>query len=217
MIHVVTGENKKLYARELDAQALARHQVFVEERKWEDLARADKRERDQFDTDRTIYFLAIDDERVVGGSRLVETEGPHMLSEVFPQLASVQGVPSSPDVYEWSRIWVARDRRASGGILHRLFAGILEFCLDEEIHSLTGVVEIWALPFFSELGWIVQPLGLPQLIANSWTLGVRLDVSQKPLQCIYDRRRIAGPVLVRRNLPRQLISARTEEGLRSSG
>lgn len=211
MIHVVTGENKELYARELDQQALARHQVFVEERKWTALAKDDKRERDQFDTDRTIYFLAIDGDRVVGGSRLVETTAPHLLSDVFPHLAAVRGVPRNLETYEWSRIWVARDRRASGGILHRLFAGILEFCLHEPIEALTGVVETWSLPFFSDLGWTVEPLGLPSLVNGSWTIGVKLEVSPEPLQRIYERRHVAGPMLVRRSLPVRLISARLED------
>ena len=41
-------------------------------------------ERDAYDNPATIYLLALDDGRVVGGQRLYPTLLPHMMSEVFP-------------------------------------------------------------------------------------------------------------------------------------
>src|ERR1041384_1478666 len=95
MIHVITGANRHRYAAELLAHFRLRHEIYVVERNWKDLARADGLERDQFDDVDATYILAIDDGQVIGGSRLVPTTRPHLLSEVFPYLASVRG-PSRP-------------------------------------------------------------------------------------------------------------------------
>jgi N-acyl-L-homoserine lactone synthetase len=48
------------------------------------LAKPDRLERDQFDNDDAIYLLAIDGRTVVGGSQLVPSTKPHLLSEVLP-------------------------------------------------------------------------------------------------------------------------------------
>ncbi len=91
MIHVVTRENRHLYTSRLEEYFRVRHEIYVEERKWEELRRPDGLERDQFDTDDATYLMAIDRDRVVGGVRLVPTDRPTLLSDVFPYLAEVRG------------------------------------------------------------------------------------------------------------------------------
>jgi acyl-homoserine lactone synthase len=100
MIHVVTSANRHLYEPELLMHFRLRHEVYVVERNWKELERADGLERDQFDNQDATYILAIDTGEVVGGSRLIPTTHPHLLSEVFPHLASVRGLPRAADTYE---------------------------------------------------------------------------------------------------------------------
>lgn len=109
-IHVVRAENKHLYVEEMERCYRLRHQIYVDERKWLDLARWDGREIDQFDTDDTIYLLAIDDAKIVGHMRMIPTDKPTLLSELFPQL-SLQGPIRRSDAYEMSRIFVVHERR----------------------------------------------------------------------------------------------------------
>src|ERR1044072_6552266 len=100
MIHVINSATRSLYRDELHDHFRIRHDIYVGERGWKALERADGLERDQFDTDDAIYLLGIDNGRVVGGSRLVPTTRPHLLSEVFPHLAAERGVRRDPGVFQ---------------------------------------------------------------------------------------------------------------------
>jgi acyl-homoserine lactone synthase len=200
MIHLVTSANRNLYAKEIEEHFRIRHEIYVGERGWKALARADGLERDQFDSDDATYILAIDDGRVVGGSRLVPTMVPHLLSEVFPHLAA-RGVPRDPSIFEWTRIFVVKERREgrnAGRTAGMVICGLLEFCLEEGIQALTAVLEAWWLPRFHDMGWTLRPLGLPELIDGSWTLAVEMPIDDGVLDATRAFHDIDAPVLIRR-------------------
>src|SRR5215218_7746679 len=101
-VHAVTARNRADYHRFVEQHYRIRHDIYVGERKWMDLERPDGREVDQFDTEQAVYLLAMEPGKgVVGGSRLVPTLEPHLMSDVFPELANVRGVPRAADIYEW--------------------------------------------------------------------------------------------------------------------
>jgi acyl-homoserine lactone synthase len=196
-IHVVNAKNSGNYATELVEHFRIRHEIYVGERRWMKLARPDGLERDQFDNADTTYLLALDETKVVGGTRLVPSVKPHLLSDVFPGLA-MKGVPRAPDIYEWTRVHVVKARREGrnrGAALGSLFCGILEFCLKEEISALTALVEMWWLPHFNEMGWPVEPLGIPELIENEWSIAIVLPIRAKALASTRAMFGIRGPVL----------------------
>ena len=105
MIHIVTAENRKLYEKEMLEQHRIRHDIYVRENNWKNLKVEDGRESDQFDNDDATYILAIEDGKVLGGSRFIPTIKPHLLSDVFSSLAEVRGIPRSPDIFEWTRLF----------------------------------------------------------------------------------------------------------------
>ena len=186
-IHVVSMQNRYLYERELDQYFRLRHHVFVGERGWQDLARPDGIERDAYDNPATIYLLALDDGRVVGGQRLYPTLLPHMMSEVFPALAS-RGLPRSAATYEWTRYFVLKERR-TGRTDCRLLAAMQQFCLEAGIAQVTAVVEMWWLPRWHQVGFKVRPLGLPTIIEGEPCIAAAIDISEESLSHV---RRIAG-------------------------
>jgi acyl-homoserine lactone synthase len=157
----------------------------VVERNWNDLDRADGLERDQFDNQDATYILAIDEGQVVGGSRLVPTSRPHLLSEVFPYLASVRGLPRAADIYEWTRMFVIKSRREGrtmgGQTRGMVICGVLEHCLDNGITGLTAVIEMFWLPLFHSMGWNLTPLGLPELINGEWSIAVKMAITEDTL------------------------------------
>src|SRR5581483_11630411 len=104
-VHVVGRENSDGYRAELDQYFRGRYQVYVRERGWKDLDRADAREIDQFDTPAALHLLAIEDGRVIGGHRFNPSTGPTLLNEVFPRL-SLRPLVGSQDVFETTRLWV---------------------------------------------------------------------------------------------------------------
>jgi acyl-homoserine lactone synthase len=198
MIHVVSSRNRAAYESEILDHYRIRHDIYVGERKWMALARPDGLERDQFDNEDAIYVLAIDQGQVVGGSRLVPSLKPHLLSEVFPHLAG-GAVPRGPDIFEWTRVHVIKPRREGrnrGRTTGMVFCGILEYCLRAEITALSALVEMWWLPHFQEMGWTIRPLGLPVLIEGEWSIAVLLPVDEQVLASTRRFFDIAGAALV---------------------
>ena len=109
-----------------------------------------------------------------------------MMSEVFPHLAAVRGCPSDPLVWEWSRYFVVRDRR-DGTLNLQLMAAVQEFCLDQGIAQVSAIMETWWLPRFHEAGFVVTPLGLPELVENAWTMAATIDIRRETLDALHDR------------------------------
>ncbi len=102
MIHIVTPANAHRYADAMEQAWRLRHDIFVAEKGWTELARPDGREIDQFDTPHAVHFLAMEGDAVIGYSRLLPTTRPHLLSDVLPQLCEVER-PVGPQIWEWTR------------------------------------------------------------------------------------------------------------------
>lgn len=197
VIHVVSSANRHLYEATLDSYFRIRHDVFAKERGWKAVERSDERDIDAFDRDDTIHLIAIDGDRVVGGQRLVATTSPHMLSEIFPDLAAVKGVPIGRSIWEASRYFVVRERR-SGRTDCTMLAGVQEFGLEEGITHYSAVIETWWLPRLHEAGFVVRPLGLPTLIENQWAIAAEVEVRESSRDRARALGGISGSVLIRR-------------------
>jgi acyl-homoserine lactone synthase len=198
MIHVVTQANRHIYQRELEASLRLRHQVFVKERKWTALTRADGREIDQFDTEHAVYLLAIERDTIVGGCRLVPTIEPNLLSHIMPHLAQ-NPIPNAPNIMEWGRMHVAaqkRENHAMNLIACQIWCGVLEYALSHAIEKLVIVGEAFLLPRFLGLGWHPEPLGIPQSIDNIGVVAFTVEPSYRALELTRKHRDIEGSVLV---------------------
>ena len=206
MIHVISSANRHLYEGIIEHHFRLRHEVFVNERQWKALERPDKREIDAYDNEDTIYLLALEADRVIGGHRLYPTTKPTMIAEVFPHLASLRGAPSDPLIWEWSRYFIVKDRRESRLNLE-LMAAAQEFALEEGIAQVSAVMETWWLPRFQEAGFAVHPLGLPALVEEAWTMAGLIDINPETLDHVRKLGNIADSVLVREGPQRPLLDA----------
>lgn len=201
MLHVVSARNRELYERQVEESFHIRHRIYVAERGWHDLDRGDKREVDQFDNDDAIYLLALDESTrgVLGGSRLVPSIKPHLMSEVFPQLASVRPLPREPAVFEWTRFYVIPARRephAISAVSCIIMCGVQEYCLQNGIRQLSIVTEPFWICRFLELGWNPKPLGSPIRWQGMDVVGITVDVSVEALETTRALRGFRSPVLV---------------------
>ncbi|MGS0740411.1 acyl-homoserine-lactone synthase [Glaciimonas sp. GG7] len=80
-----------------------RHKVFIDTLGWK-LNTENGAELDQFDRSDTVYVIAQDHQGNVNGcARLLPTNRPYLLGEVFPQLLHGLPPPESADVWELSR------------------------------------------------------------------------------------------------------------------
>jgi acyl-homoserine lactone synthase len=197
MIHIISAANRYLYEDIVERHFRVRHQIFVGERKWMALAREDGRDVDAYDNVDTVYLLAVEGDRIVGGHRLYPTIKTTMMEDIFPHLASVRGIPSGPMIWEWSRFFVVPERR-DGQLNLELMAAVQELCLDEGITHISAVMETWWLPRFQQAGFVVHPLGLPAVVEDSWTMAALIDISAETLDHVRATGNLAGTVLVRR-------------------
>ena len=185
MLYVIDADNRDRYTDLVEQSYRVRHRVFVEQKGWSELRREDNREIDQFDTDDAIYLVFINDEGgVIGGSRLLPSTKQHLLSDVFPHLATMYPIPRGPDVFEWSRIYVDHSNCPTSlrtTILTKIMCGVQQYCLDHSIAQLTGVAEQRSLPLLMKCKWHPMPLGLPQDIAGEKVIGLKMRVSQEAL------------------------------------
>ncbi|MBB6468576.1 acyl-homoserine lactone synthase [Aminobacter lissarensis] len=161
-LHIVDWSNRLMYQDHLERHFRIRHEIYVLGRKWQQIERPVPLEIDAFDTRDAIYLLGIDDAgNLVGGSRLVPTTKPHLLSDVFPML--VRGAPPRDvDLYEWTRFFVMPSLRMTGrssqpaGVV---LCGLLEACLRLGIGRLSVVCEDFWPARLEQLGWSVTRLG----------------------------------------------------------
>lgn len=209
MIHLVTSHNRRRYADAMDQYFRLRHDIYVVERKWRGLNSSDGREVDDFDTDDAHYLLSIEHGRVTGGSRIYPTTKPHMLEAVCPQLADVRGIPRGEGIFEWTRIFVAKNRREGryGGIvLGELFSATIEYGIEEGLDEYSVSFEAWWLPRLQALRWKLRPLGLPSLINDDWWMAATMPLDLETLHATRGFYELKGPGYVREGLPKRAVS-----------
>lgn len=102
-MRVVSGAQAQLPDGLYPRLASYRYQVFVQRLGWQ-LPVVDAREADQFDRPDSLYVVAEgDDGAVCGCARLLPTDGPYLLADVFPQLLNGQAAPRDRGTWELSR------------------------------------------------------------------------------------------------------------------
>lgn len=136
-----------------------RKKVFIETLGW-DLQIRDEMELDQFDRPDTLYMVSQDDAGIVNGcARLLPTDRPYLLGEVFPELMQGQPIPCSPDVWELSR-FAAVDFNARGGSpLTQFSSGIAVQLLRQ---AITCAAEHGAKRLIT-----VSPIGIERLLRHT--------------------------------------------------
>lgn len=198
-ILVVDRSNQRFFQRQLEQHFRLRHEIYVVERGWHALARPIGVEMDAFDTEHAVYLLALDvSGDVIGGSRMVPTMGPHLLGNVFPQLAGGEP-PRAPGIYEWTRFFIASPYRSTGAsalLAGEVLCGLLEAGLRLNLTSISVVCEAFWPSRLSSLGWSVEVLGKPLTIEGNETVGALILVSQAALESTRHFYGIKGPVLL---------------------
>lgn len=161
MIDVISNLNQHLYHSEMEALYRFRHWYFVDRLGWEDIRQENGREVDQYDNENAIHLARFDHGRPVSYTRLIPTDRPHLLSEVYPHLMDGRTYDTGPDIWEWTRFSVdpeygnlSRFNEATQTMFHAVaeyavFAGIKHLIV--ETHPLY-------MSWLMEMGWDVKPI-----------------------------------------------------------
>lgn len=197
MIRVITASNIEDYPELMEKVWRFRHVQFVERLGWTELSSRDGREIDRFDTDDAIHLVSEKDGRVVGYTRLLRTSGPHLLSDVYPQLMQGSDWPRERTVYEWTRCISDADAGKFGDVQasHLLITGVLEFCLIAGIKGLIVETHPKLVTWMLETGYKVDTLHTPQEMNGVPVVPVHIAATQSALDRHHRMFGISGSVL----------------------
>ncbi len=179
MIYIVTAENRNLFRQELLQMYLHRRTMFIDRLGWR-LPPTDLGEIDAYDRQDTIYLIARaqPDGPVLASARLLPTDRPHLMSDLFAHACS-SPPPHGRDVWEASRFCPAPElgRRARLRSLWEILCGILETCLLFGVGQIIFTANAALLPLALHCGWHASALGptLPDRIDQVTALQVQVD------------------------------------------
>lgn len=207
MIEIVTHENYEIHKADMEEAFRLRHEVFVDEKGWGDLAREDRREIDQFDNEFAVHMLCKRDGNVIGYQRMLPSTQPHLLSTVLSNLCEVER-PVGPNIWEWTRYCVAKSHRERGRKLsptaNELLSAIVEWGLSTGVDQIIIEMEpIWLLRLV-QLNFMVTPLGIPRQIDGDDVVAVIAKFDQRTLEMLQMMRGSTAQVL---QLPGSIISS----------
>lgn len=199
MIEAFTGLDESNYPAIFRKMYKQRYSIYVKRRKWKDLKPNRDLEKDQYDTKNAVYLLAMDErDEILGGLRLLPTDQPHILGDLFPHLAQNGKVPRGSDIYELTRFYVApfgANRQQRDWLIGVLSAGMFEYCLEHGIRQVTSVIDTFLLPLMLSMEWPVKPLGLPGSYAEGTAIAIVTDVTERALATTRLTKGVDGPVL----------------------
>ncbi|MQR00859.1 acyl-homoserine-lactone synthase [Glaciimonas soli] len=132
-MNVISGTADRLSNELCSKMSSYRHKVFVETLKW-DLDCKNGHELDQFDRQDTVYVVSQDDLGQVNGcARMLPTNNPYLLGDVFPELMNGLPLPNSPDIWELSRFAAVDFNQRTSSALGQFSSDIAVSLLQESI------------------------------------------------------------------------------------
>lgn len=200
MLKVIHGYELDAHHELMDRVFRFRHDVFVDEKGWDDLRQPDARERDQFDDVHAIHQVCLRGDEIVGYQRLLPTTRPHLLTDVLGDLCRTKP-PRGPRIFEWTRFCVAPGHRevrprANGAFLE-LAQGVVEWGMGNRVDTVTVAIDWRLMVIAMQLRFFVRPLGFPKRIGRDEVVALRMSFTRETLAAIRAARGFDAPVLER--------------------
>lgn len=183
MIEVINYANSRLYKRTLSSMYQLRHEIFVRKLRWKNVGGNDIEERDQFDTDNSIYLVLTDENGLVEAScRLTPTTQPNLLKDEFRFLCK-KDIPSQSNVFELTRVCASKSENGKYSYNQRvsyLMCGIVEFCYKSSIENILFFTDMKKYTKYVRL-WSAKPLGDPCDIGGEICAAANAPMDEKSL------------------------------------
>lgn len=193
MFKIITPDDRSGAGDLLEEMYRHRYAVVVDQWGWDIPDLVPGRDRDQFDTEETVYILVSDAAGTLTAStRLNPTTSPHMMTELFTEFCDLQPIPTGDDVLECSRFVVDRKKFTDPVSEYRaraaLAIGITRYGLDNGIQRFTWLTHRLLYNTASK-AWRTEPLGLPKRSPFDrwdWIAAVS-DITEAALEYQLDR------------------------------
>lgn len=208
MFRTITPEKRDEYQDLLDDMHRMRYRIVVGEWGWEIPGVAEGYDKDQFDTDHTVYIVVRNEAgEVAATSRINPTTQPHMLSDLFADYCDLQPYPVGTDVWECSRFVTDRslmpDPVDDFRIRCCLGIGLTVFCLDHGINRLSWLTHQKFYNLVQRV-WKTEPLGLPRREGDDWAWIPAVSwIDQAALDRQMDRYRNAEEIVAQYMAPKR--------------
>ena len=168
-IEIIDRHNRHLYEDVIADMWVMRHRV-CHLYNWSVPHKVEGVDRDDFDTDDTIYIVALNDRReVVGCSRLNDTSRPHLIDTIFPTYCDVEPIPRRSSVWEFSRLFADKSRTDLKGVVktcYLLMTATAEFVIANGLEGVTWYTSMTNYGAAVECWQRTRPIGKPALYAD---------------------------------------------------
>ena len=185
MIRIISGYDRRNFAREMAAFHQIRKRVFFDKFGWE-VPVINSWEIDGYDAMDPVYLLSINEkEQVVGGLRLLPTMGFNMLNDTFPVLLPEGKRIESPLIWETSRFCIDSeiDIQIGPKRIHRAVAelglGLNEIGERIGLSHFVAVYDAHLHRHLSRVGCAGEPIGEPKRVGKALALAVFYEVGQE--------------------------------------
>ena len=197
MILLLNAANRDAFPALMDDMFRIRHEVFVDLKGWEELRRPDGRETDPWDRADSLYLLAVDGDRVLGGARFTGGHGPTLAGAILPELFA-DAPPIGEDLLEMSRLF-ARTLETARDLLSPVISEVLVAATElQRIVGGRGALTIMELRLAQSLlawGGHPEPLGLPQRTRDGVLIGVMSHATALASRNLRRARGMKGPAV----------------------
>jgi N-acyl-L-homoserine lactone synthetase len=163
-----------------------RREMFVQRLGWS-LPLLGGHERDQYDRDDTVYFVAVDSaESVTACARLLPTTGAYMLPDLFPQLLGTATAPHDLTIWELSRFAANVRTTREGRVLSlsrttfELLSSVLDFARERAIEHLVLVTSIAIERLLLRSSFEVHRMAAPAYVNGSLCVALLISTLAVP-------------------------------------
>jgi len=158
-------DNKEI----MDKLFRLRYDTFILNRNWA-LPSRDGMEIDQYDTNESIYFILLNEQKdIVASARITQTLKSSLLADLFPHLIETGESPRGSKLYEGTRFTLspklrscAEARRARAEI----GCSTVKWVLEHGGTQIQAVVDYSSFPNMVAMSMQTRPLGLPHEYAG---------------------------------------------------
>lgn len=142
-------------------------------------------EIDQFDDMNPLYICVVDEsEQLLASLRLLPTTGPHMLSDVFPEVMGGAGIVRHQLIWESSRFCVDTEAARQFGpdginfITREILSGLFKTALDAGMENVISVYDVFVERILKRSGCSFERLGPVVSYDDLKTVGGLFEVSE---------------------------------------
>tara|TARA_R110002126_G_scaffold92954_16_gene220509 strand:- start:568 stop:1179 length:612 start_codon:yes stop_codon:yes gene_type:complete len=179
-----------------------RARQFSQRRGWRVVVK-DGLEIDIFDDLNPLYICVLDPAgRLIASLRLLPTIGPHMLSDVFPEVMGDAVVVRHPLIWESSRFCVDTEAARQFGsdginiVTRKILAGLFQTALDAGMQNVISVYDVFVERILKRSGCEFERLGPVVKYDDLKTVGGLFQVSRDVIDAICDEQTLVQAQIV---------------------